>query len=783
MPCKTLKTRRNGMAIMLALTLLAVIAMLVTTFLLTCRLEARYADAAAIINIPERLALSATRQVENLLVDDLYICDEGNTYGAILATASGPDAWRRYTDYPSDEDEGCDGILSAFEAEKGTWTHITRIHGARAGNTNGIAIDPDSRKYIDTDGDGKSDSYLGQPDKVTDFRNRDYDVAARVIDLSGLVCVNTAVAPEPDLEPPVSPNHVHLGVPAGCHEKITNDKTGFHPEEEPHLRWLEMENPCRIGRFYIATKEADNSPLDAEIRRYLTTRSDVTSALRNPSIEQKLRINPDRIPAQPGLVRDILFGSCYKTGIRKNIVHFLANAMAYIDGRKQDEKYELALPDGGTAYGIVPQPVISEAYVTATFNDEGEITYSTCGVEIFNPFGVNLAPYRLVCGDSEFDIPEGSPGWSVILSNQDGEKLPPGDIFSSLDLAGETPVRLVRRVGETDIPADVISIPAGKYPAASGASTIETTASRDTNPGRMRFLVGIEHVKTDEKPGIIHTLGDSNNLGEDDIDCLEGFHISSRISDLPELLNIGELLGLHAVGPDGNESLPEKLACFARRFSRGKADFLNESPGLCNSGTYPDIPWPLLVGEIFDKDPRPVVRGRININTAPKEVLRRLPWPEEITIPPLDLDRDGDPELEGFSHEIDMDKIVGAIIAFRNNPATGHRGSECAGMKGFLTPSELIIPLEKYTRSILNQNHVLYPLARHLLYSSVGNVISTNSSTFAAYITVRKKISDSRTRQWHYLDVIDRSVCSKPGALPRSFFFRLGCRTTPPAEE
>ncbi len=831
------RVTRTGGALLIAVALITIIALLAVTFLLVCRLDARHAEVAAGLDTPDRLATGIRNRLERCLVADLYLGENGEPYGTVYDTADGNDAWRRYMDFPADEDDGCDGILASLEAVDGAWPHLTRIHGAWSSKTNDVVIPPDAKRYIDTDGDGVPDAYRGQPDKVVDFRNRDYDVAVRLIDLSGLVCVNTACGPLPDsagLDGPTCPAAVRIRGSAGgtydliaaaredgnpgtimdfytcCAARLSDPGAGYTPffiDEEPHFRWLAPQRPFKAGRFCAATADSGGAPLPAAIRQYLTTRAAVTPALRVPAGNRRLRLNPDDLPREVDLVRDMLLAAAGRPGhrVEKYISHFLANTCAYIDGRRPDKSYELPLPGGGSVYGIVPQPVLSEAFVSVWFDrDTGggyRETAAVFAVEIFNPRRVDLASYTLVSGRAELDLPAGTPAWTTVLSSAvpDGFSPPAGEVhvMPGLDLSKGNAARLVRNIGGRSIPADAIAVSTDGYPAppTDGPASVvrQAAAARDTDPARMRYLVALERETTGEGPGAIHTLGRPNRLAAADIDCRPGFHIPRRASTSAGLVDLGELMALHAVGPDDSASLPEKLRAYARTDSRGRLDFLNEGPGntLCDSGRYPDIPWPLLIGELFDllePDPgpvpgrrQPVVYGRININTAPAAVLARLPWPAALA-PAVDLDGDGTPEFRGETKAVDPEKVAAAIVAFRRRPTSAHRGDESGddentnkydALEGFLTPAELIVPLEEYTASLYDRDSPAWPPVRHLLYRRVSNLVCTRSNTFAAYITVQKELAGDRTREWHYLDVIDRSICTRPGALPRTIFVRL----------
>ncbi|HDZ21295.1 hypothetical protein LCGC14_0181460 [marine sediment metagenome] len=342
--------------------------------------------------------------------------------------------------------------------------------------------------------------------------------------------------------------------------------------------------------------------------------------------------------------------------------------------------------------------------------------------------------------------------------------------------------------------------------------------------GRYRSLIPlyvVEHLYGEEPSAGQHTLGrpnleklDEAALGEL-AEVYEGFWIR-RLKDIPS--SIGGFGDVYLVGPDTDGGdLPHKLVVWAKDqygnwyIDRDRSYFDKTSRGRANLGKvnpdpekYPDLPWGTLIAEIMevmtsdhrtpvmvakgsDRIVAPIftrVYGRININTAPKEILARLPWPTKL-IAHNDAGTDVEWKLAP-DIEIDPKKIAEYILTYRR--IDGHRGGyenldnqlgllgdtlrqhihedvECSAFAGFLSPGELMIPLAAYVENELMgqpdddiRREAYFLQARDSLYKAVANLITVNSDTFAANIYLQMEGGD---RAWHYVALIDRSNCRR----------------------
>ncbi len=911
-------TRRRGSTLLMVVAFLTILALLGTTFLLVCRRNRTQSVASADLNATNRIVYGVRSYLEQRLIQDLYFTPN-NTFGkadigssdiyrrlwetSLPARPHHLRAWRGFRDFPSPvrnfeqpDYADYDTIISAFEADKTgqngseQWLHLSRIfwdassETARTDEVSQAEMDS-SDEYVDTDGDGIKDAYL-RDTSATDSAGNKYKVAVRLIDLSGLVSVNTAYGTGASVnDRPICQPYVTLDV-GGQFDLITgntgssgdlvdyydncicrlgslDENSPYRPfffDDEPHLRWLDTGTPFDRGRFYETCVSNGGSELAPVKRKYLTTFTSSFSRLRKPWPEDTDsfdRFNLNTILGKYGTaaagaepvaglqqIAAYLASTVNDAAIQQQMLHFTANAWAYADGQSQDKAYMLDVNEY-TCHGVVPQPVLTEAYIKAAhkINAAGDGYEPTLvqAVEIHNPyFSANTfsgASYRLIQegGDLDRNITSemNSNEYIYVVHNEGDDSffVPKGGVRiddTNLDLSAG-PVRLVRDADDTGgnarvVPMDVIDI--GDLPddPAVGAETVvkEKIVERDTSKDNMRYIVAKEAIEETEEEGDNvdentvqnHTIGAANGdvqFDDEDFDDHEqfktGFHILQPRPDQDGLLSTGELFGLFVTGPTADESLPKQLAdestAYWKSYIRGMADFLRvreveedgQGANLCNDGTiFPDLPWPLIVGETIELlgvdrmwgDGNPVVYGKININTAPKQVLEKLPWvlPWPVWVENQEMNVPA----------VNAGQIAKRIVDFRNNPYDEdfklkfggdhdehyHRGAISGNannpLRGFLTPSELLIPLENYLREDLNipPNDIRYPLFRHVLYRNVANLVTVRSNTFAAYITVRQYDANGNgLRDWHYLDIIDRSNCTRIHTMPNSMVAKI----------
>ncbi|MBN1942402.1 MAG: lamin tail domain-containing protein [Phycisphaerae bacterium] len=239
-------------------------------------------------------------------------------------------------------------------------------------------------------------------------------------------------------------------------------------------------------------------------------------------------------------------------------------------------------------------------------------------------------------------------------------------------------------------------------------------------------------------------------------------------TDVREMNSLTDVMKIFLVGAidDGDKSLAEQLTSKANDSSRAYANELSTTQ--TGTGTsYPaNVPFGVILGEICDVLPADTTRGddtrvygKVNINTATKETLLRLPWPDDVN--GEDLTKAAAPNKEA---------IVDDIIDKRDNTYSG-----------FKTPGQLATVLGDYfdanlnTPTTLDDSDADYLEERGKLYSAVANLVTVNSDTYAVYIYVQIPDGDDVDSlpeyEARYLGVIDRSNCRETGQQPAVLLF------------
>lgn len=285
-----------------------------------------------------------------------------------------------------------------------------------------------------------------------------------------------------------------------------------------------------------------------------------------------------------------------------------------------------------------------------------------------------------------------------------------------------------------------------------------------------------------------HTLSISNALPPGAVSTMDG--VSKQGFSLKfNTENIADVANIYLYGPeDGStDGLPQALDAVKNSLDRGRPDYLgaiNVRPNVDPEDKYPshifpDVPWATLFNELFERIPDIAkdgrVYGRININTATKEVLKLLPWPDTVG-----------------SGTVDTDELVNYIIAYRDKKniqgvpnysngragptgidnlrarprdteVTGDYGSNC---RGFLTAGEIAIPLAVYAKNVggLDESDANYLEDRDSLYRAVSNVISVSSDTFV--VNFKIQMQGGSEHSWYYTAFIDRSNCTTADDFP-----------------
>lgn len=482
-----------------------------------------------------------------------------------------------------------------------------------------------------------------------------------------------------------------------------------------------------------------------------------------------------------------------------------------------------------SVYGVVEQLVISEAY--AYQHVDGPSSPANDGyayaVELLNPTAdpIDASVYQVQMGDdAPVDFPAvvvPSGGW-ITLYAKGGRMITgqdPADCFPDIASMHEVTalkdfntkkIQILRKAGASGtvlIPVDAVDNADIKFtpldPVANPtvSDAVVAFGSRNDDPDLQRFLVAAyEPVSGDHDDRKNHTLTKANALTADKpAGIWGGFKI-----DLPHLpmRSLGDLNLIHITGPEVETvaasapavtkytALPQQLVNFKDKMSRGRVDFKDATLA---TAAFPDIPWTAVLPELVEvlwPDEKRVygmavpdrIYGRINVNTASREVLKALPWPTTVTV-------------DGKTLNIIADTAVDYIIAYRDRTQIGSSPSyadraaatninvannelrKTSPVNGILSPGEVSIPLAGYMESLMTAAGVAadsagYLDARDALYKAVGNMVSVNSDTFVATILVRAtKPGDYNNPsavkgQWRFIVVIDRSNVTSPSHQP-----------------
>jgi hypothetical protein len=174
------------------------------------------------------------------------------------------------------------------------------------------------------------------------------------------------------------------------------------------------------------------------------------------------------------------------------------------------------------------------------------------------------------------------------------------------------------------------------------------------------------------------------------------------------------------------------------------------------------------------------VYGRVNINTASREVLAALPWPGELLYDsaPLVINATERAKIaEYIQCYRDGEQVIGGPDYSNRAAATGIGGlRDGVTHNGFLTPGELAIPLGDYVASRLSSDDrkradYASMFGRYGLYRAVGNLVTVQSDTYAVLLALRVMDSRGRPKTWRYMALIDRSVVGKTGQQPAVLMF------------
>ena len=492
----------------------------------------------------------------------------------------------------------------------------------------------------------------------------------------------------------------------------------------------------------------------------------------------------------------------------------------------------------GTVFGVERQPFITEAWLRMEWVGDAATgsVQQWSAIELFNPYKtqVDLTGYKLKVGGNTNDL-QNNPGSIpageriVIVSNTADIQALSKSQDDNLDL--REPCTLFRQ--SSSDAAGVSSVPVGSVGIGdfvdldldepnAGDPPVYAAIRRDDAVARAKYSVAV--YKTYGGNTVTYLIGETGcptatltNLGRSNVDPLVGGEatVTTTPAAAPtpvfvrngNLINLGEVSRIFYKGPSDSDPLDNVLASMSpNNVSNGRLYTLGAiTPGgwTVTNANIPDVPPICMLGDYMDvltpstdNDVRTdTVYGRININTAPWQVIQYLP---------------------GISAMAQRDLIATDIVAYRDlldNTSTGgtdySAGARAAILTdlrdapGFASPGEVAIPiylrgskadiaagykLPQNNYSATDESPYNYTLAGtaddgldeitgdlskyDIYYSWMSNQLTVRSDVYIAYIRVQ--IGSSATTAGavrRYIAVIDRSNCTSTDKLPDVLMF------------
>ena len=872
-------TNRRGAALLLAISMMMLLALLGTTFMFVTRSYRQYSQIIESRGPVELLANGIVKIISKEMQRDMWgpplgsIDKDGFPYKTILDGPPGaPSLRRRFGDYAgpqaSTKHFSEDFWLSTFNVREagshasnlglGTYSLTTHLKKSKMNAQTGSWLAPNNKPENDA---------VWQNTYVLNSMGHTYFVAPRVIDLCGLLNVNTAGVIPATTPPFITPVDIDINTVVRNGLSIIEAERGSNVTSEVGREayfWnvaARLHTPGGGKPFCIGDEPAARVPLSADSglrlaqmlkgmsiydRTLVTPYSSNRNFLRRNKDDARQRINPnisylrnfypnlqalDALDINNSSVRDGLYPQLVEAitnpdrskaaalkSAEEKAQHLLANLWAYCDNMQPSKEYAFIV-DGKTVYGVVPRPVIAEAYIYHRENKQEDSTkddsYQAYAVEIFNPTDapVDLAEYKL--GSMALSGTIGVNKRMVFYSHQSGSdaadnKKDLAKIFQNVSQAGwvnlpalDFSKSITLKLKKGDIPVDAVKTgDFDNYKKKSdgnyGPKAIQRDDSWD-NPltpylyeGRERYNVAIWATRTTNK------LGKANNIGHGPISlnqCVEGFNIvkKRKLSNGDYICpSVGELCHLFATGPVKNgKSLPEKLKTGmmyqtngTRRFirmsdHRGKAvpsfDSHRGSIPYCVGG-----PWPCVLAEFVDvvppdptrnishivgKDVYAVQYGKINVNTASAQVLRSLPYPSGSFR--FGVKGSSGARVSGLT--IGIARAIGTKIKAR-----------AVDLSGLKTPGQVLVDVRDkisfLAKEDKNRIGFVHAYAR---FGPIVDVLTVSSDSFA--VVLKLAATDNGLKPagdegnvvgtWRYLAVIDRSNCMNATDSPQIMLF------------
>ncbi|MFA6135360.1 MAG: hypothetical protein WC869_15215 [Phycisphaerae bacterium] len=797
--------RRRGSVILLVVGLLTILAMLGSALLLVSRMDRQTSSAMAKAASDTHVAEAILTQLVENRRKDLWIDAAGVTYGAVIrpgdAGYTDANAERQTIDYdfvdPADPNtrDDYDKALASIEpnVDANTWRHISVMPNATGNFINvNYRADPN---MVDTDGDDTADARLF-PTGLYNSSGTQFYAAVRMIDAGGLLNVNYAgVIPVVATSAAMSPGLISLSVLGGPEGTVVSNRadTAGVPDnpygqgDQLALSWLDG-NTAWAGR--LAQPFGTAAPPTA--RNLLTTIGKSRTAVpRRPNDatitgvtlrDTKFNLNDANTASYDELrVTFLRMLQAANPSDPQNPTYAAQLAVNVIDYRDNDVGDNPTVGEirnlsnnpigGSTVCGIERQPFITEVYGHCT--DANNFDYQ---IELYNPYDkpIDLTGY---------DIRASANGGPPPVFSLSGNIIPNGGYFV---LTKATPVdwnsvTLTRTVGTDIIMLDY-------FEGVNGDLTLGSTAGfwkddwRNDDPSLAYYTdsLGRDYGHSDDPNTDGNSFIGLPNTGRPTFGTPRSVPIYVRNGDFT---NVGELNRLFMVGPTNGISLTTAIENTSETTTNIFKGHLGAETAMGNAS--PQLTAEVLLADYFTVIPSTgnSVAGLVNINTAPKEVIKALPGIAQAGLIPLD------PNV-----------IADAIIAYRDklpnwsNRTTDSNGKTTRENFGFGGCGEICVPLTKVASTPIgydgsNQPPFSYCLPtasgaddgvprtlndfakNYILYSWLSNLVTVRSDTYIAYIRVQASSSASATNARRYVAVIDRSNCTAAGDSPKVLMF------------
>jgi hypothetical protein len=829
--------RHRGSVLLLVIGLLTIIAMLGSMLLLVSRLDRQTSQAIADTAPERRVAESVLERLLANRLADLYINNTSNVIYGDCNTTDPNIAERQIVDYPAEPDNGVtpiepnqwfDGALACIEPTSGTWRHVSHLNGITLPrDPNDVPIG--DANLVNTDGDDANDALLFD----TGIRNREggsFFAAVRMIDAAGLLNVNTAGTLTRNAEPNqfISVSDCNMGaLPLANAVAVVSGRSSGLYDMGDMLAMSRRIDPNVVpatitGRLASA---CGFTAVTAGTAGWITTVSS-SKAISPPlgGYSSALKVNPnDPSVSDPNLYHAFLaMLTAYDSNPgelannKQKAAWLTVNLRDYIDPNGDPNRIDASTLDANFTspswyYGVERHPFVSKVFLKKTFDTVGGtvVTPPISALELINPYAVPIPLDNYTIGGVALTgkTIAANGGRFVAYSNNfpvtqiDDIGAPDPNSRQQLSIDATSSINIMWRHPTGGWSQDIC---VDQTPAIDNTLCPQPDAGnlqhwralfRDDRLANARYSLGgaVSNYAPSPLDDAIYDYSDTTTPGPKMglsnpiilISTLSSNPTPVYVRDANMIISLGDMMRLFVVGPTNITPLSGALA------SPGDHQLLpSASTPLPTTGVH--VPVGCLVTEYFNLLPADAnhnVQGLININTAPRAVLKCLP---------------------GIASAPDPNALVNEIIAYRDMTAAYSTNRAPAGITnlrnqpGFAFAGEVAIPLRvaggvnntygntppnNYAvadgdtsddgLAITDPNRVQNdPIKFYTLYSWLANQVTVRSNVYIAYIRVqvvpagRNPATPWTTDSYRcYVAVIDRGNCTTATTKPRVLLF------------